>query len=428
MNTPNVAPTQPSPEFVAYIGLDWGDQTHAFALGLPHPGEPSQSGSLPNSPERLHTWLQELAKRFGGQPVALAVETSRGPLIHLFGAYPWLTIYPIHPATSARYRAAFRPSGAKDDQPDALLLLELVQDHRHKLRPLQMPDAATRQLAALVELRRDLVDRRTQLLLQLMALLKSYFPQALELVGQDLTTNLALAFLRRWPDPLALKLARLSTVKAFYFAHSVRSETLVTQRLALVQQLQSLTTDEAVLVPARLHRAALLEQLRALVKHIDRVEQRAQALFREHSEAYLFRNLPGAGKALQPRLLVAFGQDRSLYPEPASLQKYGGLAPVIEKSGRQAWVHWRWHAPRFLRQTFIEWAGQTVVYSTWAREYYQHMKAKGKGHQVILRALAFKWIRILWKCWQTRTPYDETRYLQQLQARKSPHVPTNWCQ
>ena len=109
----------------------------------------------------------------------------------------------------------------------------------------------TRQLAALVELRRDLVDRRTQALLQLVALLKSYFPQAVELVGQNLTSSLALAFLRRWPDPLALKAARPGTLKSFYYQHSVRSEALVTQRLALVQQLRPLTTDEVVLEPRR---------------------------------------------------------------------------------------------------------------------------------------------------------------------------------
>jgi transposase len=421
MNTQNTD-SIPTTEFAAYVGLDWGDQKHALAWTADTAKAAPQTGTLVNSPEGLHAWLQELGLRFAGRPVALALETSRGPLIHLFGAYPWLTVYPIHPATSARYRAAFKPSGAKDDLPDALLLLELVRDLRHKLRPLQLPDAATRQLAALVELRRDLVDRRTQALLQLMALLKSYFPQAVELVGQDLASGLALAFLRRWPDPLALKAARSGTLKSFYYQHSVRSEALVTQRLALVQQLHPLTTDEAVLMPARLHLAALLEQVRTLAKHIGLVEQNSHTLFREHNEAYLFRELPGAGKALQPRLLVAFGEDRSLYQDPGSLQKYGGLAPVVERSGRQAWVHWRWHAPRFLRQTFVEWAGQTVVYSAWAKQYYQHMKAKGKSHHVILRALAFKWIRILWKCWQSRTPYDETRYLKQLLARRSPHA------
>jgi transposase len=368
----------------------------------------------------LHTWLQELAQRFEGRPVALAVETSRGPLIHVFSAYPWLTVYPIHPATSARYRSAFKPSGAKDDQPDALLLLELVCCHRDKLRPLQLQDTATRKLAALVELRRDLVDRRTQALNQLTSLLKSYYPQALELAGKDLSTAMALDFLTRWPDPLALKSARPAALKSFYYRHGVRSDERVAQRLVLIQKARALTTDEAVLEPALLHLQALVDQLRVFLKHVALLEKQIHSLFQCHEEAYLFRDLPGAGAALKPRLLVAFGQDRTLYPDPASFQKFSGVAPVIEKSGHQSWTHWRWQASRFLRQTLIEWAGQTVVYSAWAAAYYQTMKAKGKRHHVILRALAFKWVRILWKCWQTRTPYDEGRYLKQLAARKSP--------
>jgi transposase len=421
MNTQNSTTSQMLPDFCAVIGLDWGDKKHAFGLQA-HDESSLQTGSLHNSPEALHAWLGQLAERFKGQPVALAVETSRGPLIDLFSDYPWLTVYPIHPATSARYRSAFKPSGAKDDMPDALVLLEIVRDHRGKLRPIRSAEPATRKLKALVELRRDLVDRRTQLVAQMGSLLKSYFPQALELVGHDLTSGLASALLRRWPDPVSLKAVRAGTLKRFYYQHSVRSEALVSQRLALLDQLRALTTDEAVLSPARLHLAALLDQLRTLNRHIELIEREGQSLFKEHPEAYLFRDLPGAGKAFQPRLLVAFGEDRSAYPEPSSLQKYGGVAPVIQRSGGQCWVHWRWHAPRFLRQTFVEWAGQTVVYSSWASAYYHHMKAKGKSHHVILRALAFKWIRILWKCWQTHTPYDETRYLQQLQNRRSPYA------
>ena len=37
-----------------------------------------------------------------------------------------------------------------------------------------------------------------------------------------------------------------------------------------------------------------------------------------------------------------------------------------------------------------------------------------------VRALAFKWIRILYRCWQTRTPYNETVYLNALAKRGSP--------
>ena len=132
--------------------------------------------------------------------------------------------------------------------------------------------------------------------------------------------------------------------------------------------------------------------------------------------------MPGAGDVLKPRLVVAFGEDRTLFPDPESFQKYAELAPVVERSGKQCWIHWRWFACRFLRQTMVEWAAKTIGPSLWAKAYYEAMAAKGKSHQVILRALAFKWARILWKCWQTRTPYDETRYLKQLARRKSPYA------
>ena len=134
----------------------------------------------------------------------------------------------------------------------------------------------------------------------------------------------------------------------------------------------------------------------------------------------LFAALPGAGPTLAPRLLVAFGEQRDRYHDAAQLQQYSGIAPVTERSGKSSWVHWRYAAPTFLRQTFIEWAAQTIPHSFWARAFYEQQRAKGCSHQTALRALAFKWIRILFRCWQDRVPYDEAAYLNALQRRSSP--------
>jgi transposase len=425
MNTntiPNAAlpPTaEPAPPTVAWIGFDWGHRTHAFVL-QDRSGPPTE-GTLPHSAESLHTWLRDLEKRFGGCPVALAIESSRGAVIHALVQYPWLTIYPVNPVTSARYRSAFTPSGASDDLPDARVLLELARDHTAKLRPLEPQDPQTLQLAGLVQARRDLVDRRTQVLNQMTSLLRTYYPQALQLVG-DLDTELALAFLSRWPDLIGLKAAKPGVIKRFYYAHQLRRPEVLKARLQLIQQAVALTTEHARVSVAVLQLRCLLDQMRAFRKHIAILDQEIKTVFAAHPEAGLFRDLPGAGPALAPRLCVAFGTIRPLFPDPASLQKHAGVAPVREKSGQSLWTHWRWLAPVFLRQTFVEWAGQTVMYSAWAKVYYDRMKAKGKGHHAILRALAFKWIRILWKCWQTRTPYEEARYLKQLVHRKSPNA------
>lgn len=407
------------PAPVAWIGLDWGHKTHAFALQ--EVSGSLEEGTLNQSSETLHRWLRGLEERFGGRPVAVALEAKRGAVVDVLLQYPWLVLYPINPVTSARYRQAFTPSGASDDLPDARVLLELVRDHAAKLRTLQPQDPATVQLSGLVEVRRDLVDRRTQVLNQLTSLLRACYPQALELVG-DLDTELTVDFLSRWPDLLALKTARPTALKRFYYAHNLRRPELLERRLRFIRQAVPLTSDPARVSVAVLHLRALLDQLRVLRRHVAILDRDIKAAFAAHPEAHLFSQLPGAGAALAPRLCVAFGTIRSLFPDPPSLQKHAGLAPVREKSGQSLWTHWRWQAPVFLRQSFVEWAGQSVKYSAWARHYYQRMQAKGKSRGTILRALAFKWVRVLWKCWQTHTPYDEARYLKQLAHRKSPNA------
>jgi transposase len=420
MNDPKVGlnTVVDGPRLAAWVGLDWGHRQHCLAVQVG--SGPLEEQTLEASPQALHRFFQELEKRAGGT-VVLAVEGSHGPVIDALERYPSVQVYAINPAASAHYRLAFHPSGAKDDLPDARLLLELARDHAAKLRRLERPDAATQKLDALTRARRELVDQRVQLTNRLRSVLRGYFPQALELVG-DLKTRLALDFLQRWPDLLSLKAARPATVKSFYHRHNVRRPQLVEKRLALIKEAILLTTQEARTLAGTLAVAALVEQVRALNKHIQRFDGEIKKAFAEHPEAHLFRELPGAGPQMAPRLCAAFGSDRAAYPDAASVQKRMGVAPVIEKSGASKWVHWRWLASKFLRQTFVEWAGQTVRYSGWAREYYEAKLKAGQAHAQILRALAFKWIRILWKCWRERTPYDETRYLKQLQKRKSAYV------
>jgi hypothetical protein len=134
----------------------------------------------------------------------------------------------------------------------------------------------------------------------------------------------------------------------------------------------------------------------------------------------LFSPLPGAGKVLAPRLLAAFGEDRERYLCAAEVQKHAAIAPITKRSGKSTWVHWRWKCSKFRRQTFIEWSAQTVNKSAWAGAYYRQQRAKGSSHQAAVRSLAYKWIRILYRCWQDRTPYDESKYLEALRRSGSP--------
>ena len=123
------------------------------------------------------------------------------------------------------------------------------------------------------------------------------------------------------------------------------------------------------------------------------------------------------GAALAPRLLVAFGTDRDRFASADEVQAYSGIAPVTKRSGKSCHVTKRYFCNKFLRQTFHEFADHARKWSTWSKAFYQHLRARGHRHHAAVRSLAFKWIRILFRCWKNRQSYDEARYLQQLQSK-----------
>lgn len=195
---------------------------------------------------------------------------------------------------------------------------------------------------------------------------------------------------------------------------------MVNARLDAIKGAMPLTEDQGVIAPCRLQVLALVEQLRTILQAINCFDREIAQLAPTLPDYALFQELPGAGPHLAPRLLAAFGEQRERFGGADQIQKYAGIAPVTERSGKKHWVHWRWQCPKFLRQTFVEWAGQTINKSFWAGAYYRQQRDKGSSHPAAVRALAFKWIRILYRCWETRTPYDESRYLNALRERGSP--------
>ena len=138
-----------------------------------------------------------------------------------------------------------------------------------------------------------------------------------------------------------------------------------------------------------------------------------------HEDFALFEGLPGAGAALAPRLLAAFGSRRERFENAGEVQTTSGIAPVRNQSGKRERVHVRWACPKFWRQTFHEFAAFSVRQSVWAGAFYEQKRAQGKDHHAAVRALAFKWIRILYRCWRDSKPYQESRYLEALERRGS---------
>lgn len=405
-------------EYAAFVGIDWADRNHDVCL-QPAGCQQREFSVLPHRPETIAQWAQTLRRRFEGRPVAICLELAKGPLVHALQQYDFLVLFPVNPTTLAKYREAFCLSRAKDDPTDAQLALELLMTHRDKLTALYPQSAAMRTLQRLVEQRRVLVDEKTRITNRLGDALKQYFPQALEWF-KDKDTVVFSDFLTRWPTLKDAQRARKARLKAFFYEHNVRYPNIVEQRVQAIRAATALTSDSAVIDPNRLLVEVLVQQLRAALQAIERFDRAIAELAPTLPDYTLFTALPGAGAVYAPRLLAAFGERRERYASAADIQKYGGIAPVTERSGNKCWVHWRLHCPKFLRQTFVEWAAQSIPHSYWAKAFYEQQRSKGSSHQTALRALSFKWIRILYRCWQTRTPYDEVTYLNALKRRGSP--------
>jgi len=407
--------------FTAFIGIDWADNKHDICIqAADNPRR--EFGRLPHQVDDIEQWAQSLHQRFPG-PIAIAIELSKGPIVYALQKYDYFVIFPINPSTLAKYREAFQPSRAKDDPRDAELALELLLTHPERFQPLQPQSAEIRALTTLVEHRRTLVNERVRITNRLRNTLKQYYPQALEWFSR-IDTLLFCDFIERWPTLTQAKRARRSTLEGFFNDRNARREDLLEMRTKAIKSAKPLTLDSAVILPNKLQAVVLIEMLRLLLGSIKKYDKEIAELASAHADYDLFSSLPGAGPSLAPRLLVAFGEQRDRFSSAADLQKYSGVAPVTERSGKKHWVHWRWQCPTFIRQTFVEWAAQTINKSYWAGEYYQQQRDKGCTHQAAVRSLAYKWIRILYRCWQTRTPYNESVYLKALERRGSPLLKT----
>ena len=407
-------------EFGAWVGIDWADEKHAVCL-RPEGSEEIEYFELKQEPEAIVDWIHGLRSRFGGRKIAIALEQSRGALIYMLMNFDFLTFFPINPKTMKMYREALRSSGAKDDPSDAELLLDFLQTHRKHLRVWKPEEPQTRKLRMLVEGRRKLVNNSSSVCLRIEQLLKYYYPQALNWVG-DLKSPLACDFLMKWPSLETVKKAKPVQLRKFYWKHNCRNNELIEQRISEVSRAIPLTEDEAIVSSSVLMLQALIPVIRELTAAIERFERQIQECFQEYPDRFLYESLPGAGAALQPRLAVAMGMDRDRFQSSVELQQFSGIAPVTVKSGKNSWVHWRWACPKFVRQSFHEFAGCSLVKSSWAKAYYDQMRAKNKGHHAALRAVAFKWQRIIFRCWKDGKPYDENQYLKVLQRRGSPFM------
>lgn len=412
---------KPQSQNVLFVGIDWADQEHVCCLVSSKTGG-SLVETLEHEPQAIAEWVAGLNERFPGHRVLIALEQSRGAVMAALSGYDELELYPINPRQLSSYRDAVFPSGAKDDPGDARLLAEFLEHHHQQLRAWQPDTLETRRIAELSELRRKLVEERKRVVMQLASSLKLYFPLVLKLSGRTLYSDLVLDLLRRWPTLKQLKRVHPKTLRTFLAEHGLRNDDRQTAFIDTARSAVPLTKDKALIDPRAKYVQVLAGQIKGLNRAIAEFDEELQQAVAVHPDQAVFRSLPGAGDALVPRLIAAFGSDRDRYDSAEQIQCYSGIAPVTRSSGKSRSVSKRIACPKFLRQTFHEFADHARKWSGWAKAFYEMKRAAGFQHHAAVRALAYKWIRIIFRLWKTNTTYSETTYVQQLKSKNSPAI------
>lgn len=405
-------PNDTSPRIL--VGIDWADEEHAYEMLDPH-GE-RHRGTVLQTPEALDELFTRWQQQFNAE-IDVCLETSRGPLVNALLEQPRVRIYPVNPNALANYRKVFAHGGGKNDPVDARLILQFLVRYREQLRPL-VPDAPqTRELAALCQDRRGLVEQRVVLAQQLKSLLKAYFPAVLAMSPAKIYADFMVRLLLKYPTLAAAQAAGRNKLRKLFFATGTKNK--IEQRLDAIMDAVPLATDEVLLRTSARRAQAICGQLDSLNKSIRQYDRLIEQLVKLHADYKVVEALPCGAKS-KARILAALGDDRSRFASAEQLASATGIAPITTQSGKQRYVSSRWACSKFLRQTFHEFAGLSITKSRWAKAFYQSQLAHHKSPQVARRALAYKWLRIIYRCWQMREAYDEERYVQRLTATNSP--------
>lgn len=399
-----------------FIGIDWADAKHDFHLITPQ-GD-ALLGQFKQTPAAIADTVEAWRKVSPGATIVVAIEATKGALINALLEYEDVVVYPINPAALAYYRKSHVHGGGKNDLLDAQRLVDYLRERIDKLRPLKRDSALTRELSALVQDRRGFVEQRVDLANQLTALLKQYFPAILELKPSkpyaEFFLNLVVAF------PTLTDAQAAGVTKLRDHLHGLGMKRKADAHAKAIVAAKALCTDATTIRCFARRSVAIAEQLQTLSKHIKRYDAAIKLLLPTHPDHAVIASLPGAAAKTQARIIAALGDDRGRYQDAAALQAASGIAPITSQSGRSKFVNARWATTTFLRQTFHEYASVSIAASRWAKAFYDSQRKIGKSTHMAKRALAYKWQRIIFRCWQTGQPYDEARYIERLRLTGSP--------
>jgi transposase len=377
-----------------FVGIDWADQKHDI-LVLTEDGRQISHSIIEDNWQgfqKLETLLLSLGD------VCLNIERPNGLLVDWLVAHDWPVYF-----TPPQIVAHNRPRRSKSDVYDAFILANLLRSNNDECRLLTLQSAAVEDLKQVVRAYDHLQQEQRRLSNRLRAALKQYYPVVLDMFRHP-DQLLTLSFLEQFPDPEAARAASLEQLIAFFVEKRYRYKERV---LAHYEKLQRYAPPARVSAGHITYIQSLIPIMRPIRQQMTVLKRQIDTQFKQHPDAEWWLGFPGLHTLNGARLLVYIGDNRDRFPTADRLRAVAGTVPITRSSGKRVSVYFRKECSHPLRKAITDMARNSTKRSGWAKSYYDGQLARGHKKARAQRALANRWVGIIWKLWQTGEQYDE---------------------
>lgn len=385
---------------MVFAGLDWASQSHAVCI-LDEHADVVERLDVEHSTEGLRALVRRL-RRYGNPPVA--IERPSGLIVDTL-VEAGMPVVPIHPNVVKATRPRYRSHGAKSDASDAYLLADLLRTDGHRFKPLAPQSDEIRALRALVRGRDDLVATRVQLANQLRTLLESFWPGAAE-VFADVDSPIALAFIERYPTPESAAHLGPKRMASFCHQHAYSGRRSPEELLERIHYAAAPVGGELELEAKGALARSFVKALQPIVEQIRQLTSRIEHQLAQLDDGRILMSFPRAGRICAAQILAELGSVRERFDSDGHLAAEAGVAPLTYQSGKSKAVAFRWACNHRLRAAITCLADNSRHAHPWAASVYASARARGCDHPHAVRILARAWIRVLWRAWTDRKPYD----------------------
>ncbi|MDG6110540.1 IS110 family transposase [Dactylosporangium aurantiacum] len=390
-----------------YVGVDWAAATHAVCV-LDPAGKRVAAFTVEHSAAGLTALAARLARLGAAESMPVGIERPDGRVVDVLleAGHP---IVPVKPNAIKAWRDGEVLSGAKSDAGDAEVIAEYLRLRQHRLSLVAPYSAQTKALRTVVRTRGDLVQTRVATTNQLTALLDLHWPGA-KAIFADIASPIALEFLTRYPTARHARQLGVKRLTAFCTRHGYSGRRTGEQLLARLRAAPAGVTDPTLCDAVRDAVLALVTVLRAITTAGKDLDRSVTATLGEHPDSEIFTSLPRSGQINAAQMLAEWGDTRQAYDGPDAVAALAGTTPVTKESGKHRAVHFRWACNKRFRVAVTTFADNSRRASPWAAKVYTDARTRGHDHPHAIRILARAWIRIIWRCWTDRLPYDPARH------------------